>query len=247
VALTAVVGSVFAAVAIGNDLAIRDHPVADSRFGPGDANREPPTCDDALAIGGTARVDVTLTGDVDGRTLGSVEIRGLRSHSDFRWFAYVATNAQLGQYGAARIAARGWQLAPATGWQSVDPAEVADDTLDAQVLDKALGRGVRAVAEMHGVSFFEGARARHCRVAIDGPTFRSAFPQTAWLVGSANLARWRGELDYWVFIDGELGQVSGSVNGDAGSIVDGGLQGNLRATMIATERDRPHDIPAPAG
>ncbi|HEY0442582.1 MAG TPA: hypothetical protein VGC90_00015 [Candidatus Limnocylindrales bacterium] len=245
VALTAVVGSVFAAVAIGNDLALRDHPVPDSRFGPGDADREPPTCDHALAIGGTARVDVALSGDVDGKTLGSVDIRGVRSGPDFRWFAYVATTRELGQYGAARIGDAAWQLSPATGWQTVAAADVADDTLDAQVLDEALDPGVRAVAEMHGVSFFEGARARHCRVAIDGATFRAAFPQSAWLVGSAPLTHWRGELDYWVFIDGELGQVSGSVNGDAGGIVDGGLQGHLRATMIATERDRPHDIAPP--
>ena len=61
----------------------------------------------------------------------------------------------------------------------------------------------------------EGARARRCRIAIDGTTFREAFPQVAWLVGDADLHRWRGQLDYWVFLDGQLGQVAGSANGEA--------------------------------
>ena len=243
--LTAVVGSAFAAVAIGNDLALRNRPVGDSRFGPVDTEREPPSCDDPLVVGRSARVDVTLTGDVDGRPLGTVDLRGVRAGSDFRWLAYVATNEELGQHGAARIGATAWLQSPATGWRTAATSEVAAETLDTQVLAEALEPGTRAVAEMHGVSFFEGARARHCRVAIDGPTFRAAFPQVRWLVGSADLARWRGELDYWVFVDGELGQVSGSVNGDAGAIVDRGLQGRLRATMIATERDRSHTVTRP--
>ena len=64
----------------------------------------------------------------------------------------------------------------------------------------------------------EGARARQCRIAIDGPTFRAAFPQVAWLVGDADLAHWRGQLDYWVFLDGQIGRIAGSVNGDAADI-----------------------------
>jgi hypothetical protein len=247
VLLTVVVGTVFAAVAIGNDIALRDRPTPESRFGPTIADQEPPPCDVALAVGTSARVDLLITGDVDGRTLGTADLRGVRSGGDFRWLAYVATSAQLGQYGAASVGSSAWTLAPGAGWRTTTPANVADQNLDAQVLSVALPAGTRAVAEMHGVSFFEGARARHCRIAIDGPTFRAAFPQVQWLVGSADLARWRGELDYWVFADGELGQVSGSVNGDAGDIVKGGLQGRLRATMIATERDRPHPILRPAG
>ncbi len=246
VGLTAIAGTAFAAVAIGNELALRDRPVGDSRFGPSDGEREPPSCDDPLAVGRSGRVDVVLTGDVDGRPLGTVDLRGVRAGSDFRWLAYVATNRELGQYGAARVGAAAWVRSPATGWRAAVTSQVAAETLDVQVLAEALGPGARVVAEMHGVSFFEGARARHCRVAIDGPTFRAAFPQVRWLVGSVDLARWRGELDYWVFVDGELGQVSGTVSGDAGAIVDGGLQGRLRATMIAIERDRAHAVIRPA-
>ena len=82
-------------------------------------------------------------------------------------------------------------------------------------------------------------------MAVDGETFVEAFPQVRWLVGDADLHRWRGQLDYWVFADGELGRVSGSVNGEAFQIADDGLQATLRATMIATERDRDHVVIRP--
>jgi hypothetical protein len=244
---TIVVGTVFAAVAIGNDLALRDRPTGASRFGPGDTVHEPPACEDALVTGQTARLDLHLDGELDGHALGTVDVRGFRAGSDFRWLAYVATNVELGQYGAARVGDAAWRLAPRTDWQPVGVSTVASESLDRQVLSVALGPGTRAIAEMHGLSYFEGARARHCRVAIDGPTFRASFPQIRWLVGAANLARWRGELDYWVFVDGELGRVSGSVNGDGTEVGNGGLLGRLSATLEATERDRAYLVTAPAG
>jgi hypothetical protein len=244
---TIVVGTVFAAVAIGNDLALRDRVAGDSRFGPTDVDREPPACNEDLVAGRTAHVELHLEGDVDGRALGTVDLRGERAGADFRWLAYVATNAELGQYGAARVGSGGWRLTPRTGWQAVGASDVSQESLDARVLELALEPGARAVAEMHGLSVFEGARARHCRVAIDGPTFRAAFPQVRWLVGEADLARWRGELDYWVFVDGELGRVSGSVNGDSAEVVAGGLQGRLRASLEATDRDFVVVITPPAG
>ena len=37
---------------------------------------------------------------------------------------------------------------------------------------------------------------------------RAAFPEMAWFIGSADLHRWRGELDYWVFADRQVGQVA---------------------------------------
>jgi hypothetical protein len=65
------------------------------------------------------------------------------------------------------------------------------------------------------------------------------------LVGDVDLYHWRGELDYWVFADGELGRASGSVSGAGTGIVEGGLQATVRATMIAIERDRSHAIVRP--
>ena len=82
----------------------------------------------------------------------------------------------------------------------------------------------------------EGARARRCRVAVDGATFRAAFPQIRWLVGDADIERWRGQLDYWVFADGQLGQVAGSVNGEAGAIRPEAIQATIEVFLTATER-----------
>ena len=242
---TLVVGSVVSAVALGNELALRDRPVATSRFGPTDPSVEPPTCDEAVGIGQTAVVQISIDGDVDGRSLGSVEIAGVRSFQDFRWLAYVASTGRLGQFGAAVVGSAAWRLEPGAGWTPADRSDFTGGALDVAVREAALMSGARVAAEMLGVSYFEGARARHCRIALDGPTFRLAFPQMSYLIGDADVSRWRGELDYWVFTDGELGRASAAVSGDAVEIVKGGLQAHVQATMIATERDAAHPIAPP--
>jgi hypothetical protein len=198
-----------------------------------------------VTVGPAARVDLIVTGAVDGSLLGTVDVRGVRSGNDVRWLAYVTTSHVLGVYGAARIGDEAFLRTPETGWATAEPAAVADAGLDAQVLEVALDPEVRTASEMHGVSFFEGARARHCRVAIDGPTFRQAFPQVHWLVGDADLGHWRGELDFWVFVDGQLGRLAGTISGEGGPIVEGTLQATLRATMTMTDRTRPNDVVAP--
>jgi len=58
------------------------------------------------------------------------------------------------------------------------------------------------------------------------------------LVGDADLHRWRGQLDYWVFLDDQLGQVAGSINGEATEIVPDALNGTVDVRMTATERGR---------
>jgi hypothetical protein len=113
------------------------------------------------------------------------------------------------------------------------------------VVETALTPGDRTAAESLGVDDIEGARARHCRIAIDGETFRAAFPQVAWLVGADPMTRWRGDLDYWVFGDGEVGQVAGSIGGEGASLTPKGIQGTIRVTMTATDRDRPLVVDAP--
>jgi hypothetical protein len=242
---TLVVGSAFTSVAVANELALRDRPVAASRYGPTDPDLEPPACTVPPRVGEAARVDLLLTGTVDLRPIGNVDLRGVRNGDDFRWLAYVATNRGFGQHGAARIGPSGWRLAPGEGWRPVPVTDVAGADLDAQVLEVAIEAGSREAAEDHGLEFFEGARARHCRVAVDGRGFRAAFPAIVHLVGDVNLTRWRGELDYWVFADGEIGRVFASANGEAFAIVEGGLQAELRATMIATDRDRNHVVVRP--
>ncbi len=229
-------GGAFGAVAIANDVALRDKTVAASRFGPTSGADQPPLCDAPLAIGSTARLHLELAGTADLRTIGSVDLSGVRVARDFRWLAYVATNRQLGEYGAARLGDRAWARTPALGWRPVDLADIAFDTLDAQALATALVPDYRSTAEDRGVEVLEGARARRCRVAVDGERFEAAFPQVRWLIGSADLDRWRGQVDYWVFLDGQVGQIAGSVNGEAAGIVADALQGTVEVRLTATER-----------
>jgi hypothetical protein len=92
----------------------------------------------------------------------------------------------------------------------------------------------------------QGARARHCRVAIDGDTFRRAFPQVRWLAGDADLHRWRGELDYWIFGDAELGRADGWIAGEGFTLQPGAIQGRLEASLTATSRGSAITIVPPA-
>lgn len=239
-------GTVFTAFAMANELALRDRPTSASRFGPTDTEREPPACDAPLQVGSTSRIELHLTGELDGRSIGSVDLAGDRSGSDFRWLAYAATTQELGLNGEARIGDDAWVRTPFGGWRRGAPWEVVEGAIDAQALRSALSEGTRAAAELHGVDVIEGARARHCRIAIDGPTFRQAFPVVAWVVGDADMTIWRGELDYWIFLDGQLGRVAGSVNGDARAIRVGALQATVRVDLTATDRGRPIRINAPA-
>ena len=82
-------------------------------------------------------------------------------------------------------------------------------------------------------------------VAIDGATFRAAFPQSRWIVGDVDLERWKGELDYWVFPDGVVGRVAGSVNGQADGFEPPGVQATIRVTMTARDRGAQIAIPRP--
>jgi hypothetical protein len=244
---TTLASAPFAGAAIGNEIALRDRVVASSRFGPTAADRDPPLCTNPVTAGRTARVDVILEGRADGTSLGNVDLRGVRNGLDFRWIAYAATSREIGQHGTARIGERAWAAAPGAGWRAVPVRSVDDAALDLRLLAAALQPGMTEAAEDLGTTLHEGARARHCRVALDGTTFREIFPQVELIVGAADLRRWRGELEFWVFLDGQLGRAVATVSGEAGQIVAGGLQATLRATMIATERDRDHRVVPPAG
>jgi len=230
-------GLVFAAVAMANELALRDRVASSSRFGPTDLDVDPPSCDGAMGTGASARLTVNLDATVDGRSIGSVDIAGDRLATDVRWLAYVASTRELGLRGAATIGDDNWIREPSVAWKRATPSQVGDDALDLTAFRIALSPDSRAAAQTGGLSIIEGARARQCRIAIDGPTFLAAFPQAAWLVGAADLAHWRGQLDYWVFVDGEIGRIQGSVNGDAADIETGALQATVRVDLAATDRD----------
>jgi hypothetical protein len=239
-------GLVFSAVAMGNELALRDRLATSSRFGPTDIDRDPPECDGPMGIGPSARLVVHLDGTVDGRSLGTVDLAGERSAADVRWLAYVATNFALGLRGAATIGNDAWVRGPAGGWRRGIDADIRDTALDVTAFRIALSPEARAAASSRGVALIEGARARQCRIVIDGPTFLAAFPQATWLVGGADLAHWYGQLDYWVFLDGEIGQMAGSVNGDAADLREGALQATIRVVLTATDRDAQIEITPPA-
>lgn len=239
VAMTVVVGATFAAAAIANEVAIRDGggTARASRFGPvggGDLA----SCTTPVAIGGTARVSLRIEAEVDSRRLGSVDASGVRVGDEFRWLAYVASGRELGLHGEAWADGRAFVRTPAADWRPTGPTLVADGSLDRWAVASVLRDDYLATSEDRGEEVLEGARARRCRVSIDGDAFVAAFPQVRLLVGDADLSRWRGQLDHWVFLDGQLGQLAGSINGDAIDLEPDALQATITVRLTATDRGR---------
>jgi len=255
IALVFTLGSAgaFTAAAMANELALRDRVANSSRFGSTDQNEVPPPCDGLMSVGATAHVTVHMEGEVDGRSIGTVDLQGARDHDDVSWVSYAASSRRLGLGGVALIGDQAWTRAATGRWVRADPQVVNAGRLDLRAFTVALTSDARITAESRGVGLIEGARARQCRIAIDGPTFRLAFPQVEDLVGEASLARWRGQLDYWIFGDGAVGRVSGSVNGDAAGLPASGILGTVSVTMTIVDRGRavaivpPLALAAPTG
>ena len=246
VATTLVIGLVFAGVSLADNAALANRPLTSSRFGPTSLELIPPDCTAAIVDATTAQVDVDIWGDVDGRSIGTAGITGERSGDDVSWKGQVARADLFGEYGSVLIGSSAWTLDPNGSWTATTRSNVPQpDLLDRTVLAEALSETNRATAEDRGFEYVEGARARRCRVAVDGPTLVASFPQATWLSGSANVKAWRGELDYWIFGDGELGRVEGFVNGAAGNIDPHGLLATVNVRMTATDRDRAVTISPP--
>lgn len=258
-AATSLTGSLFAAAAIANEYALRNTPSISSRFGPTAEVSEPVSCTAPVAAGSTAVLALILRGEVDGLPIGTVDVRGIRNGADVSWFADVASEVAVGQFALVRVDGTTWTRQPRTDWEVAGVSVTASAApsagtpippatrpeMDREVVATALTVAYRVAAEDRGLEFVEGARARHCRVALDGPTFQAAFPAIGWISETQDLHRWRGALDYWIFLDGEIGQVSAVVNGEALSLGRVGLQANLFATLTATDRGRPETIEAP--
>ncbi|HWP63068.1 MAG TPA: hypothetical protein VNO86_06315 [Candidatus Binatia bacterium] len=244
-ALTIVTASAVAATAVANDLALRDRPVPGSIYGPTDPSLEPPACDAEITAGRSARLSLKLSGEVDLRPIGEVDIAGLRVGDDFRWSGYAATPVALGTYGAARIGSEAWRALPRIGWFRVAPAEVAGADLDRRLVAVALAPENRTAAEDRGIATIGGARARHCRIAVDGSTVRSAVWPLWLLVGDASLRRWRGQLDYWIFADGQVGRVEATVNGEAYELSPPGLLATVRLELDAVARGQDASVARP--
>ncbi len=239
------IGTVFAGVSLANYAALRDRPATQSRFGPTDSALSPPACDDVLSAGATADLRLQIDGNVDGHAIGSVDLQGIRSGSDVSWTAWTYSRDQLVERGVVRIGDDAWELVPGRGWQAVEAASLDGRLIDATVVDRALAAGNRVTAEDRGLEYVEGARARHCRLVIDGGTFEAAFPQVVWLTGGASMETWRGKLDFWVFGDGQVGRVEAIVNGLGEAILPNGVQATINAKLTATDRGRAVHIDPP--
>jgi hypothetical protein len=242
---TLVVGAAFAAAAVYNELSLGDRPAISSRFGPTDPTLEPPSCDDPIAMGATATVTLQMDSSVDGRPTGQLNVAGQRSGMDVRWDGYVTSGVAFGRTGFARVDDTAWDLLPNYGWVAVPPAQIWGNDMDRELLLEALTPAQRAVVEDAGLAYVEGARARHCRVALDGSTLRRALPEVALLVGDTDLSRWRGELDFWVFADGQLGQANGYANGTGLGLASDALTAQVRFRLIAVDRGGPTAIRLP--
>ena len=239
IAMVLAAGSVFSAVALVNELALGNRPAIASRFGPTDPALEPPPCNGTLNAGQTARLDLRLDGSIDDRRTGQVVIGGIRDGRDVRWNGFAATRLLVGQVGAARIGGDAWVRRPGGGWTAAPLAAVADRDLDIPLVEEALTPANRSVAEDHGMSYIEGARARHCRVTLDGDTLRRALPEVDLLIGETDISRWRVDLDYWVFADGQLGQADGRATGPAGTLQPDALLAAIRFRLTAIDRGLP--------
>ncbi len=158
------------------------------------------------------------------------------------------------------VGARAWLRSGTGAWTRVDPpappttgGAVVTGTLDQAVVSAALGAGRRLAAEDLGIEVLGGAPARHCRLAVDGPTALAAFRPLRWLIGQPPLSSapalgvWRGELDWWVFGDDELGMARVTIGGQPPPGWGGVLQGTLTATLTARDRTAGPPITPPGG
>ena len=156
-----------------------------------------------------------------------------------RWNGFAATRLLVGQVGAARIGEDAWERQPGSGWATAPLAALVDRDLDVPLVEEALTPANRSVAEDHGLSYIEGARARHCRITLDGDTLRRALPEVDLLIGETDISRWRVDLDYWVFADGQLGQADGRATGPAGTLQQDALLATIRFRLTAIDRGLP--------
>lgn len=241
-----VAGAAFTTAAVVNELALGNRPSIASQFGPTDPTLETPPCGGPMVPGPTARLELRMDAAIDGQRSGQVLISGIRDGADVRWTGYAATRLTLGQHGIARIGDRAWKLEPNAIWTAATPDQASGRDLDRQLMAVALTMGNRAVAEDRGLAFIEGARARHCRIAIDGRTLRLSLPEIDLLVGETDVSRWRGVLDFWVFADGQLGQADGQLSGPATGLADGALLATIRFRLTAVDRGLPILVLAPA-
>ena len=97
-----------AGAAVANDLALRDEPRPPSRYGPIDATATPPGCDAPVTLGPGAAVDITADATIDGESVGSAFITGVRQGLDEHWNGSVTSDFATASAGYTRIGDRVW-------------------------------------------------------------------------------------------------------------------------------------------
>lgn len=257
VVLSVAAAGLMGGAAVANDLALRDRHYPPSRFGPTDPSLTPPGCDTPVELGAGASVQVTADAAIDGTDVGTASISGTRQGLDEQWGGSTESEFVTARAGYIRVADQGWLRFGTSpmAQRGVDPFGMrgADGlTLDGPVVAVLTGSQPAIVAEDLGVELVDGARARHCRTAVDGPTALDTFLPLRWLAGGQlltvthPLSEWRGTLDWWVFSDGQLGQAAVIINGYPGEAwPTSGIQGQMSARLTALDRTIEHHIEPP--
>lgn len=250
-------GTLFGTAALANEQALRERPAPSSAWGPTDTTVQPPRCDEPVLLGPGAQVDVSVTAVIDLDPVASASMTGLRQGSDESW-----TARRDGLFGAGTMS---WSHVGAEAWLTEDdgpPRLVTGDhyetyggteaTLDGPVLAAISDPDALHVTQEIGLESFDGALARHCRRAMGGTLAIDAVLAMRWLASqpltlpSDALEAWRGEVDWWVFGDGQLGRAALRVSGYPGDAwATTGISATLEATMTALHRDRVHDVEHP--
>ncbi|MET0772689.1 MAG: hypothetical protein ABWZ82_06375 [Candidatus Limnocylindrales bacterium] len=259
VIMTASAAFLLGVAALANDLALRDQPAGPSRFGPTDASVTPPTCDTPVRLGPSAEVAIDAQAIIDGESVGLASVQGVRDAYDESWSGSAEGDFVRARAEYARMGPEAWM-----GLGAAEPSPIEVDpfgmeganglTLDGPVVSLLTASDPEVVAEDLGVGLVSGARARHCRTAVDGTTALDTFLPLRWLAGSQLLTvtqpldDWRGTLDWWVFTDGQLGQATVDIHGYPGEAwPTSGIAGTLSARLTALDRDVPQTVTPPGG
>ena len=210
----------------------------------------PTRCHDALVVMPAAVVTVTATLTVDGVQHGDVELAGDRVGNDERWHADLATSTRTGTVGYVAKGGRAWRAIDDGAWQ---PAP----HLRAGALDRAIVAAVdeadrQAAVEDVGEERLGSLPARRCRAQVRGPGAFQAFPALRPLARldlaseEPMLHFWQGELEWWVFREGEVALGRVGIEGlPPREWSRSGIQGRLEARLIAADRTPPQAIEVP--
>jgi hypothetical protein len=259
VIMTATAAFLLGVAALANDVALRDQPTGPSRFGPTDRSVTPPTCDTPVALGPSAVLQVEAQGMIDGVSVGLASLLGVREGYDESWSGSAEGDFVRARAEYTRIGPRAWMALGASEPSpiEVDPFRMVGVnglTVDGAVVSWINATDPGVVAEDLGVGLVSGARARHCRTAVNGPTALDTFLPLRWLAGGQLLTvthpleEWRGTLDWWVFTDGQLGQATVDIHGYPGEAwPTSGIAGTLSARLTALDRDQPQAVTEPGG